>query len=1017
MPTSSRRERKGRFLVDFVVNAGVTVLYFALAKFSFYLSFQESTSTPIWPASGIALALAIIMRRRVWPGIFIGALCSNIYNFFGYYNGVTLHMFLASLLIAIGNLIEAELPAYLLSRNNKEIRLPTTYKYLFSFVMAILVGNIVSATIGNVGLMSFGIMTLDQFPVSFISWMLGGFSSMIGLTPFIISWYKDWNNLEGHIWGRRFLLLFFLSLVLVTFMFYYEIPYFGTNIHVIFISPVILFALISLPRSLFYLFLSFFTIFSTIATISGFGPFANGMYQDALFAQQYFVIILFLASYWLDIEINKRFPRVLKFRKVQDKRLEHKYSLTRKNYNQAIWMSMIIGVFGLMTTVFLWNKFRIDHEQRVDRKSQLVMDRIKQNVAHEVMLHFDALKRMASRFDRIGDPYYAYWRDDAKEIKKDFEGFRAIEWIDTNLVIREVEPEKNNEAAINLNLYEIDTRWEPLLKSQRDSSLNITYNFPLIQGGKSFIVDMPYYFDGKPQGFVTGLLCFDSVFAKVCNEFDGSYMIVLEDEHEPFFIFGDSLKTSFDHEVNASLTSALLTPWKLSVIPTQEEVNAGKSVFATLVLGLGLFVTIFVSLIVYLSRIASINANLADESLIELKELNEELSAQKQMAENASKAKSDFLSMMSHEMRTPLNAIIGMSHLLLSENLKEEHAENLRIMEFSSQNLLALINDILDFNKIEVGKVELEEVEFDLVDLIRTVKDSLQLKDKDLPILIEQNKLINNYVVTDPFRLSQVFLNLMGNAVKFTKEGFVKIKVELYSEDENFYCIRFAIIDTGIGIPEEKYDEIFEMFSQTEKAIARNYGGSGLGLAIAKGILNIMDSEVRVESEVGKGSTFFFDLVLRKGAQIGENYSSIRKEDYVSYDNIIGKKILIVEDNAVNAFVVQRFLEKKEAILEVAENGKVAVEKVIGGQYDLILMDLQMPEMNGFEATEAIRSLSIRHRAEVPIIALTANVIGDVIEHIFESGMDDYLSKPFTPDELYYIVSKWCSGKEKDFSV
>lgn len=1010
MPSLSKQENNDKRLVFFAINTGVAILYFALAKFSFFLSFNESTSTPIWPASGIALALVIILRKRVWPGIFIGAFVSNFYNFFDSTNEFNLSIVAVSFVIAIGNLIEAELPAFILSRINTEIKLPDSYKALFTFVYAVLMGNIVSATVGNIGLMGFGYLTLEQFPVSFITWMIGGFSSMIGFTPLILSWYKDWRNIEGYIWGRRFLLFFFFSLVLATFIFYFELPFFNKSIHIAFVIPFVLFALYSLPRSLFYLFLALFTLYSTISTILMRGPFAGESYHDSLMMQQYFITTLYLLSYLLNIEINRRFPHLLKYREILDEELDQRKLIGKKSYAQALWISVLIGVFGLLTTTFLWYEFKTDKENEVAERTALVRNRIAGEVEKEVLAHFNALERMGKRFNVQGDAYFNYWREDARNIRKNYEGFRAIEWIDTNLIIREVEPITGNEKAKNLDLNKVENRVAPLLDVIDDSVMNITFNFPLIQGGKSFLVDMPFYYEGRHQGFITGLLEFNKIFAKISKEFEKSYVIIVEDEKSSFFT-NDALHPGVEQfKSEVQLNSLLHTPWKLIVMPTSYEVNMSKKVLSTLVLGIGLFATIFLSLIVYLSRVASINAIIADNSLIELKVLNEELQEQKIMAEKASEAKSEFLSMMSHEMRTPLNAIIGMSHLLMSEDLKSEHHENLKVMEFSSQNLLSLINDILDFNKIEAGKVELEEIEFNLVELIRRVKDSLLVKDRDLPIIIEQNKIITHNIVSDPFRLSQVFLNLIGNAVKFTKEGFIKIKIDLYSEDENSYCVRFGVKDTGIGIPSDKHEEIFEMFSQTEKDVTRNYGGTGLGLAITKGILKLMDSEIRVESELGKGAEFSFDLIFRKGNTIGEEQEPVRFDDRVSFDAIYGKKILVVEDNDVNAFVVERFLTKQYAVVEIAENGKVAVEKIINGEYDLVLMDLQMPEMDGFEATKAIRNLSVKQKFDIPIIALTANVTGDVMEKVTSAGIDDYLSKPFTPDELYYIVSKWCKN-------
>ncbi len=394
------------------------------------------------------------------------------------------------------------------------------------------------------------------------------------------------------------------------------------------------------------------------------------------------------------------------------------------------------------------------------------------------------------------------------------------------------------------------------------------------------------------------------------------------------------------------------------------------------------------------------------EDITDRKFQEAELLAATKKAEEASLAKAQFLSTMSHEIRTPMNAVIGMTHILLQEDPKPDQVENLQALRFSAENLLALINDILDFSKIEAGKVELEQADFSIRDLVYGIKKSLayNAEEKGLKLKILLDEDIPEVVVGDPTRLTQILVNLLSNAIKFTEKGSVTLTVEVAHRDKNNARLHFGVKDTGIGIPEDKMERIFESFSQADTHTTRKYGGTGLGLAITKSLLELFDSQIHLESKTGQGAHFYFEInfvVNHKRTYHSLNFESTQP----SFDSLKGYKVLLVEDNPMNVLVAKRFLNKWELDFDHAENGKIAIQLAFQNDYDLILMDLQMPEKDGFEATQEIKSFG----KQIPIIALTASVMLETQEKIFTVGMDDFVTKPFNPNELYQKISKHLS--------
>lgn len=456
-------------------------------------------------------------------------------------------------------------------------------------------------------------------------------------------------------------------------------------------------------------------------------------------------------------------------------------------------------------------------------------------------------------------------------------------------------------------------------------------------------------------------------------------------------VYINAVSKGVDENANVNDLETIIVSQQNAINDQRRSINFGK-----MTTGLSIALIVILSL---LTLSLYKNNNLRAKANELLQDKNSELQLAKEKAEKASLAKAQFLSTITHELRTPLYAVTGLTHLLLEEDPKPHQKEHLNSLKFSGEYLLSLINNILDLNKLEANKVEVEKTSFNLKkranDVLIALKKSAD--DRKNNLHFEFDETIPVKLLGDPLKLSQILINLIGNSLKFTQNGDIHVRIQKLKESSDRTTIHFEIEDNGVGISKKKQKSIFETFSQASLQINRKFGGTGLGLSIVKNLLELMGSRIQLESQLGKGSKFWFDInfSISEELQDNENPNNIIYDvDYVALEN---REILVVEDNKINQMITKKILEKNKMKCLVADNGTDAIALVKEHNFDAVLMDIHMPGISGIEATQEIRKFN----RQLPIIALTAVTIDENLDDFYRAGFNEIIPKPFKTEEFF----------------
>ena len=647
---------------------------------------------------------------------------------------------------------------------------------------------------------------------------------------------------------------------------------------------------------------------------------------------------------------------------------------------------------------YLYRNYCENLNEKLITQIQASASLAEQDFRRSVFNNISSLENLKNRIQESNGLYFPYWKNDAKRIISQNNALKFIEWIDNDGIIQEIVPVNGNEPAIKLDIKKLDYRYAEWLGHSADTITNITPWLELTQGGNSFLIDVPVYFKGKFQGTITAGMDFKAQFDKLGSNLNEYAILINDEEGHAFYSFNNPQPDIFSPELvyNAAMTVDANPEdfWSFKFMYRDKKVLQDHKLIATYVFIFGLVSSLITSFLVFFYLKAKKAAAGFEKANAALKNLNRALAREKENATKALLAKTEFLSNMSHEIRTPLNAILGLSEILKSK-ANEEQQPLINMMTNSSATLLGLVDNILLIDKIESGKEVLHTEQFVPLEIIKNniTYYSPQIERYGLQLKLNFDACKACKVVGDKLKFEQIFVNLLKNAIKFTQKGHIEI---IYSEGVVGTNVQLAlqINDTGIGIPEDKIDTIFERFYQVDGGIAKKHGGGGLGLPITKHLVHLFDGTINVSSKVSKGTSFTVEL------ELPVDYAGIELTENKEIPDLSALSVLIVDDNKLNTFILEKCLKQLKIGSDVAYNGIEALEKTREQYYDLVFMDVHMPELDGFETTRRIRQFY----KNTLIIGLSADATNSAMTEGLRSGMDYYLTKPLDRNKLIDIL-------------
>lgn len=1027
--------RKGNWQRHVLIFISIYVSYLAFAKLGLELATLNKTASPVWPATGLAIAAMALFGKRYWLAIFLGAFTANTF---------TGTPELVNLGIASGNTLEAIVGAFLILQLD-------SLKKLFHFqseAVVIIVSSafaaLISATIGTLSLALGSITPWLEFISVWLTWWVGDFLGAIVLVPIFLEvispeFKQRWLS-SSKLTVLKIIITCLMIIITCIFVFFVPIgKYF-----IFLLLTALLFCVIIAGSFTAKIVTAFISLISIVSALFKYGPFHLGTVNENLIYLQLFIATISI-TVLVVVGIKKvgvlmlpaavllvgwvisslLFFSVVNHEVIRDD--EHLNSIINdtqsaivnriKHYEAALQSAVSLYASSESITLSQWQKFV---------RAQDMWKRYPGISAISVVWHVTSseLPKFVQKMRRNGLPNFAVH-------KLQGEMGDSIHPLDNNdmFIISFIEPQKNNEAAIGLDMASEPKRKFAAELARDTGKATLTSKIELVQDDQkrtALIMFYPFYKYGVTpvtlkdrqnllEGWITAPFIVENVFNEIAASFSKQanfYLFNSAKISEESLIYATDI---YDTEtIFAKTTTLSLGQHEFTIgWDRTPAFVSSHDTSAAWIWTVGALVSLLLAMLISTLKSTGLRAqDLADKQTEKLREREIELVDANRIANQASAAKLEFLANMSHEIRTPINGIMGLTELLQQDATTEKQTEYLGIMERTITLLLNIINDILDVSKMEAKKLDLEIIPFDLKQLIADLRKTLifQAEAKGLLLRFQLHNNISNCLLGDPLRLRQILINLISNAIKFTEKGEVLVSISEQKLEQEKIKLHFTIKDTGIGISPEVQSKLFANFSQADSSTVRKYGGSGLGLVISKRLVELMGGEIGIDSEIGRGSVFWFTIILQSHFEVLEAKDNLAVSP-VKLSVTKSAHILLAEDNAVNQMITTTLLKIKGYQIDVANNGQEVLDALKKSHYDLILMDCQMPIMDGYEATKIIRTDPSVKQHDIPIIAMTAHALSGNVRKCLEVGMNGYVSKPVKTDALIETIESWLNDK------